>query len=98
MPGVNKLDRIRQQIYLGVPVGDAIRLAIGGSIPKWASDRDIHRTEASMTIHSKRLPPSPRVVSALAEHLEVSEDDVRDLLDLGTRQVSESGRSVAIAS
>lgn len=91
MPGVNKVDRIRQQIEVGVPVGDAIRFALGGSIPKWAERRDLSRVAASMTIYSKRLPPQPDVLAALVKDLGATEDDVRELL-------AEGARAVALAS
>lgn len=91
MPGVNKLGRIRQQIEVGVPVGEAIRFALGGSIPKWAEGRDLSRTSASMTIYSKRLPPQPDVLAALVEDLDATEEEVRELL-------AEGARAVALAS
>lgn len=88
MPGVNKLSRIRQQIEVGVPVGDAIRFALGGSIPKWAERRAISRQEAAMTIYSKRLPPTARVLVALCEDLGGTEAEIRELLAQGAQDVA----------
>lgn len=82
--GSDKVERIRAQVAVGVPVGDAIRLAVGGSIPMWANSHGIHRTEASMVIWSKR-PATERVVAALAADLGTSEETIRALLWEGAR-------------
>jgi hypothetical protein len=90
-----KLDRIRQRVVLDVPVGVAIAIELGGSIPKWAARKSeqlekegqevITRTDASMTINAVRKP-SPRVVAAVAVDLDCTETEVLELLAEGAKQ------------
>lgn len=98
MPTVKKpIEQVRKLVAAGAPVADAIRIALGGSIPKWAAKHELHRTPASMTINGRRVPPDTAVLSALVEDLGANEDDVRQLLALATKEaVSESVDAVAV--
>src|SRR5689334_6196466 len=87
-----KLDRIRQRIALSVPVGVAITIELGGSIPKWAAaislrmgGEAISRVDASMTINGVRKP-LPRVVAALVEELGCTDMEILEVLGEGAKQ------------
>src|SRR4051812_3324456 len=89
---VNKLERIYAQLEAGVPVKDVLRLAVGGSIPRWAAriagnpNGGFSRQVAQMTMASKLIPPPPRVVAALAEEIGCSAEEIIDLLKRGAVQ------------
>ena len=74
------MERIRRMIELGAPVGDAIRIILGGSIPRWAAKHEIARQTATMSVTGKRVPPDARTVAALVADLQASEPEVRELL------------------
>jgi hypothetical protein len=76
--------QVRELVDAGAPIGDAIRIVLGGSIPKWAAKHGLHRTPASMTISGRRVPPDASVLAALAHDLDASTDEVRELLALAT--------------
>ena len=93
MPQVKKpIDRVRDLIDAGAPRADAIRIVLGGSIPKWAQARGISRTPASLTISGRRVPPDGKTFAALVEDLEATEEEVREILAEATREI------VAVAS
>ncbi len=74
------IEQVRALVEAGAPIGDAIRIALGGSVPRWAAKHGLARTPASMTINGRRVPPDRRTVAALAADLGAPEDDVRSLL------------------
>lgn len=76
---------IRQARSLGVPIGDAIRLALGGNIAIWAKQRHLNRTIASGTIWCAR-PPVRAVVEAIAADLNCEETDILEVLAEGAKQ------------
>lgn len=82
------LDRVERLIEAGCPVSDAIRIVVGGSIPKWAARHGLSRTPASMTISGRRVPADARTVAALARDLETSEEHVRELLLRATAEAA----------
>lgn len=84
------IERVRQLVDAGACVGDAIRIVLGGSIPKWAATKGLHRTPASMTIYGRRVPPDTATLTALIEDLDVSEDVVRHLLLDATKEAAEA--------
>lgn len=83
-----RIAQVRNLIAAGAPVSDAIRIALGGSIPKWAEGHGIHRTPASMTISGRRVPPDQAVLTALAADLGSTEDEVRELLLQATNEAA----------
>lgn len=86
-PGVNSpLDRVRALVALGASIGDAIRIVIGGSIPKWAARHGLSRTPASMTVNGSRVPPDERTLAALVKDLECTELEIRELLGEGAKR------------
>jgi hypothetical protein len=92
MANVKPIAKVRQLVDAGAPVGDAIRITLGGSVPKWAGRKGLHRTPASMTITGRRVPPDSAVLAALVEDLGCTEEEVRELLGRATQQaVSEAG-------
>src|SRR3954462_4160075 len=91
IPPVNRpLDRVARLRDAGAPIGDAIRIVIGGSIPRWAKTHDIARSPAQMSIVGRRNPPNASVVQALMKDLEATEQEIRDLLFDAAREQAEA--------
>ena len=80
------IERVHRLIDAGAPVAEAIRIVLGGSIPKWAAKHGLPRTPATMTITGKLVPPNGRVVAALRADLQATDDELRDLINRATHE------------
>jgi hypothetical protein len=87
MAEVNKLDQIARQLDAGVPVWDALRLALGvRSFGEWAARQPhLNRTFVSDVVSCRRMP-SPGLVEALAADLGCTAAEAIDLLRRGWQQ------------
>lgn len=86
--GEKPLDsRVGQWIDSGIPIGDAIRIALGGSLPKFATRHELNRTNTASQVYGHRRPTDD-VVRAIQKELGGSEDEIRKLLWLAAEPVA----------
>ena len=89
MPAVNNelSPWVREMVSARVPVGDAVRIAVGGSIPEFAKRHGLNRTVAAMAIYGKRTPVPSDVLAALIKELGGAEQEWRELLWLAAKPI-----------